>query len=344
MSKITDWVKPGDSSGEYKRQVSSFRDAISSAPGARHPPEKGRYHLYVSYACPWAHRTLITRRLKKLDDVVSFSVVHWHLAEGGWRFAEQEADAGVYDAEKRVVPDPIPGHEAFRFLRDVYLESAPGFQDRVTVPVLYDTQLRTIVSNESSEILRMLNTEFNALIDDPAAAALDLYPAALRGEIDAVEEWHYSDINNGVYKSGFATTQSAYETAVRTLFSALDRVEDHLASRPAGQRYYLPGDAPTEVDVRLFVTLVRFDPVYVQHFKCNLRDVRSGYPRAHAWLRDLYWNHADAFGATTDFEHIRKHYTVSHKQINPHGIVPLGPVPNILPLDEEVPAVAAGKR
>jgi glutathionyl-hydroquinone reductase len=348
-SKITDWVKPNDTSGEFKRQVSSFRSCISSAPDSPFPPEANRYHLYVSYACPWAHRTLITRKLKHLDDIISYSVVHWHLADGGWRFVSSENKddaANVLNAALNVVPDPIKGHDKFTHLRDVYLESEPNYDARVTVPVLYDTKTNTIVSNESAEILRMLNSEFNALIADPSARALDLYPESLRGEIDAVEKWHYDDINNGVYKSGFATTQDAYEKNVATLFRALDRVEEHFSSSPSSQKLWFPGDTPTEVDVRLYVTMIRFDPVYVQHFKCNIRDVRSGYPRIHAWLRNLYWNY-DAFGkGTTEFEHIKKHYTMSHKQINPHGIVPLGPVPDVLPLEGEVAAVvaaAAGK-
>jgi len=344
-SKITDWVKPGDSSGEFKRQTSSFRSCISSAPGARFPPEAGRYHLYVSYACPWAHRTLITRKLKALEDVVSFSVVHWHLAEGGWRFVRPDAeeDAAVLDKNLNVVPSPVRGHEQFTHLRDVYLQSDPDYSARVTVPVLYDTKTRTIVSNESSEILRMLNTEFNTLISDPVAAALDLYPQPLRDDIEAAEKWHYDDINNGVYKSGFATTQDAYERNVRTLFDALDRVETHLAARPASQQFWFPGDAPTEVDVRLFVTMIRFDPVYVQHFKCNVRDVRAGYPAIHLWLRNLYWR-LPAFRETTVFEHIKKHYMISHRQINPLGIVPVGPVPDVIPLDEEVPTAAKAVR
>ena len=320
-----------------------FRSFISSAPGAEFPPEAGRYHLYVCYACPWAHRTLIVRKLKGLEDVISFSAVHWHLADGGWRFVKPDAeeDKEVVSQQLRVIPDPIKGHETFTHLHNIYYETDPDYDGRFTVPVLYDTKTSKVVSNESSEIIRMLNTEFNHLITDPAAKELDLYPEQLRKQIDEVEEGHYHEINNGVYKSGFATAQAAYEKNVLTLFSALDRAEAHLAKNFDAKKhpYWFPGAAPTEVDVRLFVTLIRFDPVYVQHFKCNIRDIRSGYPAIHAWLRNLYWNMA-AFRDTTVFEHIKKHYTISQCQINPQKIVPVGPVPDILPLDQEVAAVS----
>jgi glutathionyl-hydroquinone reductase len=332
-SGITSWVKPGDTSGEFKRQTSAFRDSISNEPDAKFPAEKGRYHLYVSYACPWAHRTLIARKLKGLEDFISYSVVHWHLGEKGWRFpTPQDTDA----AGENVVPDPVDGHEGFTHIRDVYFEADPDYAARFTVPVLYDKTRRTIVSNESSEILRMLGGVFDAQL--PAAqAAVDLYPEALRADIDAVGEWTYDLINNGVYKSGFATTQDAYERNVVKLFEALDRVERHLAD---GQGPFYFGEQLTETDIRLYVTLVRFDPVYVQHFKCNIRDIRSGYPAIHKWMRNLYWNHA-AFRDTTNFLHIKYHYTRSHTQINPHSITPVGPVPDILPLESEVPAAKA---
>ncbi|AEO55498.1 hypothetical protein MYCTH_2299397 [Thermothelomyces thermophilus ATCC 42464] len=335
--KITDWVKPGDKSGEFKRQQSSFRNWISREPGARFPPEKGRYHLYVSYACPWANRTLIARKLKGLEDVISFSAVHWHLGEKGWRFpTAEDTDA----AGENVIPDPVTGHENFTHLRDVYFQANPSYEGRFTVPVLYDKKTQTIVNNESSEILRMLGTEFNDLIDEQYRK-VDLYPAALRAQIDEAHEWHYDKINNGVYKSGFATTQAAYERNVVALFEALDRVEAHLA-KTASEGPYWFGQTLTEVDIRLFVTIVRFDPVYVQHFKCNIRDIRSGYPAIHRWLRHLYWT-IPAFRETTNFLHIKNHYTRSHTQINPLSITPVGPVPDILPLDEEVPAAARGR-
>ncbi|PHH82500.1 hypothetical protein CDD82_5754 [Ophiocordyceps australis] len=328
--KVTDWVKPGDKSGEFKRQVSSFRDFISREKDAKYPAEKGRYHLFVSYACPWAHRTLITRRLKGLQDIISFSVVHWHLGEGGWRFVtKDEKEPG-----ENVVADPIEGHEGFTHLRDVYFESAKDYEGRFTVPVLYDKKTKHIVSNESSEIIRMFSSEFDEVIADKYRG-VTLYPASLQQQIDQANEWTYDLICNGVYKCGFATTSEAYERNVRALFGALDRAE---AQVEKGE--YFVGSQLTEVDVRLYVTLVRFDPVYVQHFKCNVRDIRSGYPALHRWMRRLYWEN-EAFGETTQFDHIKWHYTRSHTQINPLGITPLGPVPNILGLEDEVAAARA---
>lgn len=335
---ITDWVKPGDTSGEFKRQQSSFRNWISKEPDAQFPPEKGRYHLYVSYACPWACRTLITRQLKGLEDVISFSVVHWHLGQQGWRFASKDDPAEDLPGVN-VVPDPIEGHEALTHLRQVYFESDPDYAGRFTVPVLYDKKAKTIVSNESSEILRMLGSEFDDIVE-PQFRGWQPYPAPLRAQIDEANEWIYDQINNGVYKSGFATTQAAYDRNVVALFEALDRAESHLAGKKPDDGPYWFGKDITEVDIRLFVTIIRFDPVYVQHFKCNIRDIRSGYPHVHAWMRNLYWNHP-AFRDTTQFDHIKWHYTKSHTQINPLSITPRGPVPDILPLDKEVPAVAA---
>ncbi|CAJ2514264.1 Uu.00g023830.m01.CDS01 [Anthostomella pinea] len=332
-SKITEWVKPGDKSGEFKRQASAFRDAISSEPGARFPPEKGRYHLYVSYACPWACRALIARKLKGLEEFVSFSVVHWHMGETGWRFpTPEDKDA----AGENVVPDPVPGHEKNTHLRDIYFAVDPNYGGRFTVPVLFDKKTDTIVNNESSEILRMFGTVFNDQLPEKYAK-IDLYPEALRSKIDEAGEWTYDQINNGVYKSGFATTQEAYEKNVITLFEALDRAEKQF--KESGGPFFF-GDVLTETDVRLFCTIIRFDPVYVQHFKCNIRDIRSGYPLLHKWMRNLYWNHS-AFKETTNFLHIKNHYTKSHTQINPHSIAPVGPLPDILPLDDEVPAVKA---
>ncbi|KAK8011459.1 glutathione S-transferase [Apiospora arundinis] len=335
-SNITQWVKPGDKSGEFKRQTSAFRDWVSNEPGSKFPAEKGRYHLYVSYACPWAHRTLIARKLKGLEDYISYSVVHWHMGEKGWRFPTPEDT----DAEgENVVPDPL--HEGFTHLRDLYFSVDKDYAARFTVPVLYDKVAKTIVSNESSEILRMLGSAFDPQLPEGSATRnLDLYPEALRKDIDEAGEWTYDLINNGVYKSGFATTQEAYERNVVALFEALDRVEKHLAENK-GPYYF--GESLTETDIRLFVTLIRFDPVYVQHFKCNIRDIRSGYPATHRWMRNLYWN-LPAFRDTTNFLHIKNHYTKSHTQINPPSITPVGPLPNILPLDEEVPAVAAAKK
>ncbi|KAI1457557.1 glutathione S-transferase [Annulohypoxylon moriforme] len=332
-SKITDWVKPGDTSGEFKRQASSFRDWISKEPGAKFPAEKGRYHLYVSYACPWANRTLIVRKLKGLEDFITFSSVHWYMGEKGWRFATpQDTD----DAGENVIPDPVPGHEKFTHIREVYFAVDPNYGGRFTVPVLFDKKTNTIVNNESSEILRMLNHVFDDQLPSELAK-LDFYPESLRSQIEEAHGWIYDNINNGVYKSGFATTQEAYDRNVTALFDALDRAEKHLAE--TGGPYWF-GDKITEVDIRLFPTLIRFDPVYVQHFKCNIRDIRSGYPLLHKYTRNLYWKHP-AFKDTTNFLHIKNHYTRSHTQINPHSITSLGPVPDILPLDEEVAAVKA---
>ncbi|OJI99118.1 hypothetical protein ASPVEDRAFT_123807 [Aspergillus versicolor CBS 583.65] len=330
--KITDWVNPTDKSGEFKRQASVFRNWISREPGAQFPPEKDRYHLYVSYACPWAHRTLITRKLKGLEDIIPYTSVHWHLGPQGWRFAT--ADENIPGAN--TTPDPL--HGSFTHLRNIYFDNEPNYEGRFTVPVLYDKKTNRIVSNESAEIIRMFYYEFDDLLADQYKK-VDLFPEPLRSQIDATNEWTYNDVNNGVYKSGFATTQEAYEKAVTTLFSSLDKIESYLAGSKSP--YYF-GDNITETDIRLFTTIVRFDPVYVQHFKCNVRDIRSGYPAIHAWLRRLYWD-VPAFQETTQFEHIKKHYTKSHSQINPFGITPVGPTPDILPKDEEVRAVGGVK-
>ncbi|KAK4226369.1 hypothetical protein QBC38DRAFT_510470 [Podospora fimiseda] len=330
-NKITNWVKPNDPTGEFKRQQSSFRHFISRSPGAQFPPEAGRYHLYISYACPWANRTLIARKLKGLEDIISFSAVHWHMGEKGWRFPTEEDN----DAKgENVVPAPVEQHRGFTHLRQVYFKEDEGYSGRFTVPVLFDKKLGKIVNNESSEILRMLGSEFDDVIEEKYRQ-VNLYPEDLRSQIDSTNEWHYDLINNGVYKSGFATTQEAYEKNVTALFSALDRAEKHLATN-SGPYWF--GDRLTEVDIRLFVTIIRFDPVYVQHFKCNIRDIRSGYPHIHKWMRNLYWDH-DAFKDTTNFLHIKRHYTRSHTQINPYSITPVGPVPDILGLEEEVAAV-----
>ncbi|KAL9095329.1 MAG: hypothetical protein Q9163_006511, partial [Psora crenata] len=329
---ITEWA---DKSGEFKRGQSQFRNWISKKPGSEFPPEKGRYHLYVSYACPWAHRTLIVHKLKGLEGIIPYTSVHWEMLEKGWRFATQDEEKKL--AGDNVRPDPI--HDSYTHLRDIYFEVDPEYKGRFTVPTLYDVKQKKIVSNESSEIIRMFYTEFDDMLPEEYAK-IDLLPDKYRADIEATNEWTYNDINNGVYKSGFATSQEAYEKAVRPLFSSLDRVEAHLAERASP--YYYGADI-TEADVRLYTTIVRFDPVYVQHFKCNIRDIRSGYPHLHRWLRKLYWD-VPAFGETTVFEHIKCHYTKSHKQINPHSITPVGPVPDILPMDQEVPAAAAAIR
>jgi putative glutathione S-transferase len=245
------------------------------------------------------------RKLKGLEDIISFSSVHWEMLEKGWRFATPDEKL----PGENTIPDPL--HEGFTHLRQIYFEQNPNYPGRFTVPTLYDKKTNRIVNNESSEIIRMFYTAFDDIIDEKYKA-IDLLPKDLESKIDEVNDWTYNDINNGVYKSGFASTQDAYERAVTQLFKSLDRVEEHLSSSP-GPYYW--GDKITETDVRLYTTIIRFDPVYVQHFKCNIRDIRSGYPAIHRWVRNLYWG-SPAFGETTEFEHIKKHYTKSHKQIN----------------------------
>jgi len=262
--------------------------------------EPGRYHLIVSLACPWAHRTLIFRRLKGLESMISLSVVHWLLRERGWTFDEGPG----------VIPDPIFGA---RGLSEFYVKARPDFSGRVTVPVLWDKQTSTIVNNESSEIIRMFNSAF----DGVGAAEGDYYPSDLKSEIDALNARVYATVNNGVYRAGFATTQEAYEEAFSALFETLDVLETRLA----GQRF-LFGERLTEADWRLFTTLIRFDPVYFGHFKCNLREI-ADYPALSRYLRELY--HWPKVAETVDFFHIKHHYYASHLRINPTGIVPLGP-------------------
>ena len=264
--------------------------------------EPGRYHLYVSYACPWAHRTLIYRALKGLTEMIDVSAVHWLMAENGWTFA----------ADK----DGLVGDRLMdkAFMYQVYLASEPDYSGRVTVPVLWDKQTGRIVSNESSEIIRMFNSAF----DNVGATPGDYYPEGKRAEIDALNALIYETVNNGVYRSGFATTQDAYEEAVFPLFESLDWLEDILA----GQRF-LTGDAPVEADWRLLPTLLRFDLVYHGHFKCNLKRLTE-YPNLWAYTRDLYqW---PGVKETCNFEHAKAHYYASHDTINPTRIVPAGPV------------------
>jgi putative glutathione S-transferase len=262
--------------------------------------EPGRYHLYVSYACPWAHRTLILRTLKKLEDVISFSVVHHFMGENGWTFLAEDGATG----------DALYGSD---FLHQIYTRADPAYSGRVTVPVLWDKQRQTIVSNESAEIIRMLNSAF----DEWGDATRDFYPKPLRAGIDAVNELVYPAINNGVYRAGFATTQAAYEEAFDALFAALDEMELRLS-----RGRYLLGDRMTEADWRLFTTLVRFDPVYVGHFKCNLRRI-ADYPNLSNYLRDLY--QTPGVAETVNMHHIKSHYYGSHATINPTRIVPKGP-------------------
>lgn len=314
--------------GSFQRPASQFRNWISNEPNAEFPAEKDRYHLYVSYACPWAHRTLITRKLKGLEDIIPFTAVHWLLGDRGWPFATSETQ----DPALNVVPAPY--HPKATHIRDVYYAEQPDYTGRPTVPVLYDKIQSRIVSNESSEIIRMLYHSFDHLLP-PKYAQVELLPQNLTASINESNDWIYNTINNGVYKAGVAQSQSAYEAAVHALFASLDRVEDQLSKSPGP---FFHGDKITESDIRLYPTIVRFDPVYVQHFKCNIRDIRSGYPAIHKWLRYVYWN-VEAFRETTEFVHIKRHHTTSHRMINPYGITPVGPLPDILGEDEEVKAV-----
>ncbi|KAL0638594.1 S-glutathionyl-(chloro)hydroquinone reductase [Maublancomyces gigas] len=318
---ITSWADK--KTGEFVRKASSFRNAVSREPGSQFTPEKGRYHLFVSLACPWAHRTLIVRQLKGLESIIGFSVVHWHMGEGGWHFATP--DEATSSPEIAAQPEQLTG--AY-YLKDLYFAANPVYDGRYTVPVLWDTKHKTICNNESSEIIRLLYTEFDDLVD-AAHKNVTYYPAGLATAIDDINTWIYDTVNNGVYKAGFATTQDAYETHVLALFVALDRIEEILRTSDGP---YLLGKTLTEADIRLYPTIVRFDPVYVQHFKCNIKMIRHDYPAIHKWLRHLYWD-IPAFGETTNFEHIKKHYTKSHTQINPHGVTPVGPLPDIMPKD-----------
>jgi len=300
------WYDTKDSGGRFVRQQSGWRDWITvdgkPAPGRTRgfKAELGRYHLYVSLACPWAHRTLIFRALKKLDNIISVSVVHHFMGENGWTFLADDGATG----------DTLYGLD---FLHQIYTKADPAYSGRVTVPVLWDKKEQTIVSNESSEIIRMLNSAF----DEWGDASLDLYPQALRGEIDAINDLVYPAINNGVYRAGFATTQEAYEEAFKELFGALDTLEDRLS-----RQRYLVGERLTEADWRLFTTLVRFDAVYVGHFKCNLRRI-ADYPNLSNYLRDLF--QVPGVAQTVNMRHIKAHYYGSHATINPTGIIPLGP-------------------
>lgn len=304
------WYDTKSTGGRFERSETLFRNWVT--PDGRAGPsgesgfkaEAGRYHLYVSLACPWAHRTLIFRKLKKLEDLISVSVVHPLMLDEGWTF----------DDYPGAIPDAVLGKKK---LYEVYLEAKQDYSGRVTVPVLWDKEKRTIVNNESAEIIRMFNSAFDALTGNRD----DYYPRSLHAEIDAVNARVYKNINNGVYRAGFATRQSAYEEAFNDLFAALDDVEDIL-----DRQRYLAGDRLTEADIRLFTTLVRFDAVYFGHFKCNLRRI-ADYPNLSNYLRELF--QIPQIGSTVNFDHIKTHYYASHKQINPSGIVPVGPELNL---------------
>jgi putative glutathione S-transferase len=305
------WYDTKSTGGRFRRQESAFRNWIT-ADGSAGPhgaggfrAEAGRYHLYVSYACPWAHRTLIFRKLKGLEDMIDVSVVHPLMGDNGWTF-----DTDFNGA----TGDRLSGK---KYLYEIYLKAKPDYTGRATVPTLWDKERNTIVSNESADIIRMLNSAFDGIGAKPG----DYYPEDLRSEIDAVNRRVYRDINNGVYKCGFATTQDAYEEAFDALFDALDWVEERL-----GRQAWLAGDRVTEADWRLFTTLLRFDPVYVGHFKCNKRRI-ADYPNLSNYLRALY--QTPGVAETVRMDHIKFHYYVSHKSINPTGIVPKGPELNL---------------
>jgi glutathionyl-hydroquinone reductase len=292
--------------GRFKRPTTKFRNWITpdGSPGPSgeggFPPESGRYHLYVSLACPWAHRTIIFRQLKQLTSIVSMSVTSWHMGENGWTFDTTEGSSG----------DGVNGKAR---MSEIYLLADPKYTGRVSVPVLWDKKRKTIVSNESSEIIRMLNSAFGAFSNEHT----DYYPADLRREIDAVNDLVYAHVNNGVYRTGFATTQQAYEDAFRNVFAALGELERRLS-----RQRYVAGARMTEADWRLFPTLVRFDAVYYSHFKCNLRRIVD-FPHLSNYLRDLY--QTPGVAETVSLDHIKRHYYGSQRKVNPTGIVPLGP-------------------
>ncbi len=302
------WYDTKSSGGAFVRSNAKFRNWITpdGAPGPSgeggFPAEAGRYHLYVSLACPWAHRTLIFRALKDLEDVIGVSVVHPDMLSDGWTFATDFPGA---------TGDRLYG---LPFARDLYLKADPTISGRVTVPILWDTRRETIVSNESSEIIRMLNSAFDHLTGNTD----DYWPEEMRDAIDEVNSRIYDTVNNGVYKAGFAATQTAYDAAVGPLFDTLDWLEDRLS-----RNRYLMGDRITEADWRLVTTLFRFDPVYHLHFKCNRRRVID-YPNLWAYARELY--QVPGVAETVNFDHIVRHYHYSHDSINPHRIIPINPI------------------
>ncbi|EDV24796.1 uncharacterized protein TRIADDRAFT_25188 [Trichoplax adhaerens] len=297
--------KLSNDKGEFIRATSSFRNWVKADGSSPFPAEKNRYHLYVSLSCPWAHRTLITRKLKGLENIITVDIVDWLRTSAGWRFSPEKPGCTA---------DTVNGKE---YVEEIYKLADPLYTGRVTIPILYDKIAKTIVNNESSEIIRILNSEFNALCATSQQRDLDLYPQEVRQEINALNGWIYSQINNGVYRAGFATTQEAYDNAVDDVFDGLNKVEAILS-----KRRYLTGDQITEADIRIFPSLVRFDTVYVQHFKCNIRRIID-YPNIWGYLRDLY--QIPEFGSTVHMEHIKKSYMMSMENINPNGVVAKGP-------------------
>ena len=307
---VSDWLESETENGEFIRKDSQFRNWITTDGDAGptgiagFKAEPDRYHLYVSLACPWAHRTLIVRSLKRLQDIISVSVVHPHMGPRGWDFHAYPGTTG----------DSLYGAE---HLHELYTRADPAYSGIVTVPVLWDKQQETIVNNESSEIIRMLNSAFNAWGD----AGVDLYPASLRSDIDAINDRVYTGVNNRVYQVGFAQSQAAYERNFDKLFATLDELDQRLA-----RQRYLVGSQISEADWRLFPTLIRFDAVYVGHFKCNLRRI-ADYPHLFNYLLELYqW---PGIAETVNFDHIKQHYYYSHPEINPTRIVPKGPAQDL---------------
>lgn len=310
MGKLIDgvWTQEeyrSDEKGGFLRESTTFRDRVTADGSSGFPAEPGRYHLYVSLACPWAHRTLIVRKLKGLEEAISVSVVDPYMGENGWFFSDAPG----------ATRDEVNGAD---YLWQVYVKARPDMTGRVTVPILWDKVRGTVVNNESREIVRMLDLEFDGF----AKNRVTLYPRELAHRIDAAIDEMYGPVNNGVYRAGFARTQEAHEEAVRTLFAALDRYESILATRR-----YLCGDTLTEADVFLFTTLYRFDPVYYVHFKCNVRRI-ADYPVLSAYLRDLY--QTEGVAETCNLDHVKQHYYRSHPFLNPWGIVPLGPELDLL--------------
>ncbi|KAJ6641096.1 Glutathionyl-hydroquinone reductase YqjG [Pseudolycoriella hygida] len=287
--------------GEFVRKASQFRNTICE--GSTFPPEANRYHLYISLACPWAHRTLIVRKLKGLEDVISLSVVHYLMLENGWEFKDGTEDPAC-------IPDTVNN---FKYVKELYVQSDPEYNGRYTVPILYDKQSKKIVNNESSDIIRMFNTAFNKFAKNPS---LDLYPEILKNQIDELNDFIYNGLNNGVYKAGFAMNQEAHELNSKLVYETLMKLDEILGKGP-----YVLGDTFTETDVRLFTSLVRHDAVYFGHFKCNLVAVRD-LPNLSKWLKMII--QTDSIGETVNMDHIKKHYYMSHRHINPSAIVPLG--------------------
>ncbi|OAP64001.1 hypothetical protein AYL99_03228 [Fonsecaea erecta] len=326
-----------DADGHFRRKDSQFRNWISKEPGSKFTPEKGRYALYGNYGCPWAHRTILVRGLKSLEPVIQLITTDFDLTENGWTFSGRNGSQGA---------DPLYG---FTGLKQLYLKADPSYVGRYTVPVLWDKKTETIVNNESSEIIRMLYDQFDDFLEPHQREANKpgggFYPPHLRDEIDAMNEWVYTTVNNGVYKTGFAATQEAYDANVYPLFKSLDRLEEHL--KDPSHQPYLFGEYITEADVRLYTTLARFDVAYYNIFNCNLKMIRHDYPRLSKWLRNLYWDTSDrtnggVFKNTTFFE-VYKYGYLRAKGRQMHGgsdhgwpvIIPRGPVPDIEPLTDE---------